>query len=73
MIGDAALRVDPATLPLETLDLGEQWTSLTGLPMVCAVWAGSNEAIVEPYGAALAASCRYRMAHIDDIVRNQTS
>ncbi len=53
LIGDAALRIDPATLPFETLDLGEQWTNLTGLPMVFAVWAGRAEAIVEPYGAAL--------------------
>jgi chorismate dehydratase len=71
LIGDAALRVDPATLPFETLDLGEQWTNLTGLPMVFAVWAGPKEAIVEPYGAALAASCRYGLAHIDDIVHQE--
>ena len=73
LIGDAALRVDPATLPFETLDLGEQWTNLTGLPMVFAVWAGRKEAIVEPYGAALAASCRYGLTHIEDIVRQETS
>jgi chorismate dehydratase len=73
LIGDAALRVDPAALPFETLDLGEQWTNLTGLPMVFAVWAGRQEAIVEPYGAALAASCRYGLAHIDDIVRHEAS
>jgi chorismate dehydratase len=73
LIGDAALRVDPATLPFETLDLGEQWTNLTGLPMVFAVWAGRAEAIVEPYGAALHASCRYGLAHIKDIIRQETT
>ena len=73
LIGDAALRVDPATLPFETLDLGEQWTNLTGLPMVFAVWAGRKEIVVEPYGAAFAASCRYGLAHIDDIVREETA
>ncbi len=73
LIGDAALRVDPATLPFETLDLGEEWTTLTGLPMVFAVWAGRKEAIVEPYGAALSASCAYGLAHIDDIVREETA
>jgi chorismate dehydratase len=72
IIGDAALRVDPATLPFETLDLGEQWTNLTGLPMVFAVWAGRKEAIVEPYGSALAASCRFGLAHMDDIVRQES-
>jgi predicted solute-binding protein len=73
LIGDAALRVDPATLPFETLDLGEEWTTLTGLPMVFAVWAGRKEVIVEPYGAALAASCSYGLEHIDDIVREETA
>ncbi len=68
LIGDAALRVDPAHLPFETLDLGEEWTTLTGLPMVFAVWAGRKDAIVEPYGAALAASCAYGLEHMDDIV-----
>ena len=73
LIGDAALRVDPATLPFETLDLGEQWTDLTGLPMVFAVWAGRKRSIVEPYGAALAASCRYGLEHIEDIVRTEAT
>ena len=72
LIGDAALRADPATLPFETLDLGQEWTALTGLPMVFAVWAGRKQAIREPYGAALAASCRYGLAHIDDIVEEQS-
>ena len=72
LIGDAALRLNPATLPFETLDLGEQWTNLTGLPMVFAVWAGRAEAIVEPYGAAFRASCRYGVTHIEDIIRQET-
>ena len=72
LIGDAALRVDPATLPLQTLDLGAEWTVLTGLPMVFAVWGGRTEFIREPFGAALAASCRYGLTHIDDIVREET-
>jgi chorismate dehydratase len=72
LIGDAALRFNPATLPFETLDLGEQWTDLTGLPMVFAVWAGRSEFIREPFGEALAASCRYGQARIGDIVREET-
>lgn len=71
LIGDAALRVDPAALPFESLDLGEQWTDLTGLPMVFAVWAGRPEFIREPFGDALAASCRYGLARIEDIVREE--
>lgn len=68
VIGDAALRVDPATLPYETLDLGEEWIALTGLPMVFAVWAGRKEIIREPYGRIFLDSCRYGLAHMDDIV-----
>jgi predicted solute-binding protein len=71
LIGDAALRVDPATVPFESLDLGEQWTALTGLPMVFAVWAGRREFIREPFGEALAASCRYGLSRIEDIVREE--
>ena len=69
LIGDAALRVDPATIPYDTLDLGAEWVALTGLPMVFAVWAGRREVIREPYGTAFLQSCRYGLAHMDDIVR----
>lgn len=69
LIGDAALRVDPATIPYDTLDLGAEWVAMTGLPMVFAVWAGRREVIREPYGTAFLQSCRYGLAHMDDIVR----
>lgn len=39
IIGDAALVLDPATIPFHVLDLGAEWKELTGLPMVFAVWA----------------------------------
>jgi predicted solute-binding protein len=68
LIGDAALYVDPTTLPFETLDLGAEWTSLTGLPMVFAVWAGRKEVVQPKYGDALAASCRYGIEHVEEIV-----
>ena len=71
LIGDAALRVDPAVLPFATLDLGEQWTELTGLPMVFAVWAGRKQHIREPYGQALLDSCRYGLARIEEIVAHE--
>jgi len=69
LIGDAALRVDPATMPFQTLDLGAEWVAMTGLPMVFAVWAGRKEVIHEPYGTLFLESCRYGLAHMDDIVR----
>lgn len=68
LIGDAALYVDPAQLPFETLDLGAEWTSLTGLPMVFAVWSGRKDMIREPLGKALTDSCRYGLSHLDEIV-----
>jgi len=73
LIGDAALRVDPATLPYETLDLGAEWVAMTGLPMVFAVWAGRKEVIREPYGQAFLDSCRYGLAHMDDMVRAESA
>jgi chorismate dehydratase len=72
LIGDAALRMDPAKLPFETLDLGEQWTGLTGLPMVFAVWAGRPGIIREPFGETLLASGRYGLSRIDEIVRQES-
>jgi predicted solute-binding protein len=45
LIGDAALRVDPASLPHHVLDLGEEWWRLARLPMVFALWAGPGERI----------------------------
>jgi predicted solute-binding protein len=68
LIGDAALRVDPATMPFETLDLGAEWVAMTGLPMVFAVWAGRKEIIREPYGRIFLESCRYGLSHMEDIV-----
>jgi chorismate dehydratase len=40
LIGDPALFLEPETLGADKIDLGEQWTSLTGLPFVWAFWAG---------------------------------
>ena len=37
----------PEWAPASVLDLGAEWTALTGLPMVFALWAGRKEAIAE--------------------------
>ena len=39
LIGDSALQLREPQAPYETLDLGEEWFSLTGLPMVFAASA----------------------------------
>jgi chorismate dehydratase len=71
VIGDPALRIDPATLPLETLDLGGEWTSMTGLPMVFALWAGRKEILQERYAQAFAASARCGLAHLHEIAARE--
>ena len=40
VIGDNALFADPGAPGLEKVDLGEEWSSMTGLPFVYAFWAG---------------------------------
>jgi chorismate dehydratase len=70
IIGDAALVLNPPELPFHVLDLGEEWTSMTGLPMVFAVWAaraGLPPQSPEPFLASL----RFGMNHIEDIVRQE--
>ena len=44
IIGDPALRIDPSSMIYEWLDLGHEWTQMTGLPMVFAVWAARDGA-----------------------------
>ncbi len=69
IIGDPALRLDPAALPFETLDLGGEWVAMTGLPMVFAVWSGRKEVIQERHARIFAESCRYGLEHAADIAR----
>ena len=45
LIGDPALETDPAPLGLQKIDLGEEWTAMTGLPFVYAAWCGRAGAI----------------------------
>ena len=45
IIGDPALYLDPAEKRVEKIDLGEQWTAMTGLPFVWAFWAGRPGAL----------------------------
>lgn len=45
LIGDPALFTDHAALGLEKIDLGAEWTAMTGLPFVWAFWAGRDGAV----------------------------
>jgi chorismate dehydratase len=68
IIGDPALRLDPACLPYRCYDLGAEWVEMTGLPMVFAVWAGRPGVVSPAIGDAFRASCRYGREHMDEIV-----
>jgi chorismate dehydratase len=60
IIGDAALKIDPARLSYPSLDLGEEWWKLTGLPMVFAIWAGRSQPL------PLRGSYEYGRDHMDE-------
>jgi predicted solute-binding protein len=40
LIGDPALELDAKAHGVEKVDLGTEWTALTGLPFVYAAWTG---------------------------------
>jgi len=65
---DTALLLDPATLPFHVLDLGKEWTEMTGLPMVFAVWA-ARAGVPKQDPKPFTDSLRFGQEHMDDIVR----
>ncbi len=69
LIGDPALRIDPAVLDYECLDLGEIWTGMTGLPMVFAVWAGRPQFAKASMERLFLDSYRFGKANLDDIIQ----
>jgi|SRR5215467_4728898 len=69
VIGDPALHLDPGALGDHVLDLGAEWTTLTGLPMVFAIWAGRKETITQAVEAIFTASYQFGRDHLDDIIR----
>jgi predicted solute-binding protein len=73
IIGDPALRLDPRTLDGHVYDLGEEWTAMTGLPMVFAVWAGRPEVIDPEVIAAFQESCRFGRLRLEEIVSTESA
>jgi chorismate dehydratase len=56
IIGDPALFLDAGALGVRKVDLGDEWTSMTGLPFVWAFWAGRHGALsTEAVDALIAA------------------
>jgi len=73
IIGDPALRLDPTVLPYPWLDLAEEWTLHTGLPMVFATWAGSLINIQRAPAQRFADSLALGLANLDAIVEEKAS
>ena len=68
LIGDAALHVSPDELVYEWLDLGQEWFTLTGLPMVFAAWAGKSGLAARDLEAITRGSYAFGASRIDEIV-----
>ena len=73
LIGDPALRVDPARLACEVHDLGGEWVEMTGLPMVFAVWAARKGVAGPDVAEAFRESCRYGLERMDEIVAAESA
>ncbi len=73
IIGDPALRLDPRELPFHVLDLGAEWTEMTGLPMVFAVWGARPESNRDPSTreTLFRRSLEFGLAHLDAIVQEE--
>jgi chorismate dehydratase len=53
IIGDVALFIDAEAAGVRKIDLGEEWTAMTGLPFVYACWCGWPRAVTPADVAAL--------------------
>jgi chorismate dehydratase len=73
LIGDPALHLDPGKLPYHVADLGAEWTEMTGLPMVFAIWAGRKEAVTPEVEGHFHASYQFGRAHLEEIIRLESA
>jgi chorismate dehydratase len=69
LIGDNALFDDKPRVGVERIDLGEAWTTMTGLPFVWAFWAGRENAVDAEGVRALQQARDEGIRHVDDIAR----
>ena len=68
VIGDQALYLDYESQGLEKVDLGDEWTAMTSLPFVWAVWAGRAGLVSPEHVAALTEARDAGVAAVDEIV-----
>jgi chorismate dehydratase len=69
VIGDPAFEIDPARHHVTKIDLGEEWTALTGLPFVYAMWVGRPGAVTPQQCAALQQARDAGVAHLPAIAK----
>ena len=67
VIGDAALFFDHDAAGAAKIDLGEQWTTLTGLPFVWAFWAGRPGVLTRTHVQSLVDATDAGVVHSDDV------
>ncbi len=67
LIGDPAFDVDHDALGLQKVDLGEAWTTMTGLPFVYAAWTGRPGAVGDQEVLALQQAQAIGLANVEAI------
>ena len=68
VIGDAALFLDHESQGLDKVDLGDEWTTMTSLPFVWAMWVGRADTLRPDHVTALQAARASGVQAIDEIV-----
>jgi chorismate dehydratase len=67
LIGDPAFEADHVRLGLQKIDLGEEWTTMTGLPFVYAAWTGRPGAVASDEVKALQLAQAEGVTAVDQI------
>ena len=67
IIGDPALYLDAEAHGVQKVDLGQEWTAMTGLPFVWAFWAGRPSVVDTDAVAALTIARDQGVAASDSI------
>ncbi len=67
IIGDPALFLDYEAIGVTKVDLGAEWSEMTGLPFVWAFWAGHHDAIDRDGIERLQRARDYGVRHTDEI------
>jgi predicted solute-binding protein len=77
LIGDPALRIDPATCGYVCYDLASEWQDMTGCPFVFAFWAVRQQAVelAREYRAneVFLQSRELGTSHVDQIVAEEAA